>query len=28
VEQFHQELEDDPQQVLRLLAKWAKLIST
>jgi len=28
VEQFHQELEDDPQQVLRLLAKWARLIST
>jgi hypothetical protein len=28
VEQFHQELEDDPQQVVRLLAKWAKLIST
>jgi len=28
VEQFHQELKDDPEQVLRLLAKWAKLIST
>lgn len=28
VEQFHQELEGDPQQVLQLLAKWEKLISS
>jgi len=27
VKQFHQELESDPDQVLRLLKKWAKLIS-
>ena len=28
VEQFHHELESEPEQVLRLLTKWAKLIST
>jgi transposase len=28
LEQFHHELESDPEQVLRLLKKWAKLIST
>lgn len=28
VESFHQELEDNPGRVLRLLAKWAKLISS
>jgi transposase len=28
VEQFHHELESDPEQVLRLLKKWARLIST
>jgi transposase len=28
VEQFHHELESEPEQVLRLLKKWAKLIST
>ena len=28
VEQFHQELEDDPEQVLRLLKKWTRLISS
>lgn len=27
VQQFHQELEDNPKTVLRLLAKWAKLTS-
>ncbi|UCC45735.1 MAG: IS630 family transposase [Candidatus Zixiibacteriota bacterium] len=27
VQQFHQELEDNPRTVLRLLAKWAKLTS-
>lgn len=28
VEEFHQELEDDSEQVLRLLGKWAELISS
>ena len=28
VEQFHRELENEPEQVLRLLKKWAKLISS
>jgi transposase len=28
VEQFHHQLESEPEQVLRLLKKWAKLIST
>lgn len=28
VEQFYQELEDDREQVLRLLGKWAELISS
>lgn len=28
VRQFHQDLQDEPQQVLRLLKKWAKLFST
>jgi len=28
VEQFHQELKNEPEQVLRLLKKWAKLISS
>lgn len=28
VEQVHQQLEDDPVQVLRLLKEWAKLISS
>ena len=28
VEQFHQELQDDTDRVLRLIAKWAKLISS
>ncbi len=28
VEEFHQQLEDNPEQVLRLLKKWARLIST
>ena len=28
VGQFHQELEDDPEQVLRLLKKWTRLISS
>lgn len=28
VEQFHQQLEECPQQVLRLISKWARFIST
>lgn len=28
VEQFHHQLESEPEEVLRLLKKWAKLIST
>ena len=28
LDQFHKELESDPKQVRRLLAKWARLIST
>lgn len=28
VDQFHQELQDSPEQVLRLIGKWAKLISS
>ena len=28
VEQFHHQLQSEPEQVLRLLKKWAKLIST
>ena len=28
VQEFHQQLENDPARVLRLIKKWAKLIST
>ena len=28
VGQFHQELQDNPEQVLRLLSKWARIITT
>lgn len=28
VEQFHRELKNEPEQVLHLLKKWAKLISS
>ena len=28
VEEFHQQLDDSPERVLKLIAKWTKLIST